>query len=158
MSETKTHWKKLDNPEYLGAYSFQPNEEKVVEIVRVEMRSVPNTDGKKSDCKVAILKNEKPMILNSINCRTLHKVYGTPYIEDWQGKSIVICVDPKVKAFGEIVEGIRIKPIKPPLPELTPDHPKWAEAVKAVKADPKAIDKVVARYSLSPANLKLIQQ
>ena len=157
MSETKTHWKVLANPLYIGAYSLQPGEERIVEIEKVVKEQVKGSDGKAEDCTVAYLKAEKPMILNSTNCKTLTKVYGSPYIQDWIGKSVTIYAE-KIKAFGDTVEALRIRPTKPPLPELTQDHPKWNEAVKAVKADPKALDKVVARYSLSPANLKLIQQ
>ena len=153
----KTHWKQLQNPLYIGAYSLQPGEERIVEIEKVVKEQVKGSDGKAEDCTVAYLKAEKPMILNATNCKILSKVYGSPYIQDWIGKSVTIYAE-KIKAFGDTVEALRIRPTKPPLPELTPDHPKWNEAVKAVKADPKALDKVVARYSLSPANLKLIQQ
>lgn len=154
MSEIKTHWKVLANPNYLGAYSLQPNEERVVEIVRVVKESVKGADGKAEDCTVAYLKDSKPMILNATNCKTLSKVYGTPYIEEWAGKSVIIHSE-KVKAFGDVVDALRIKPTKPALPELTPDHPAWNEAIKAVKAG--KIDKVLARFAVSPDNLKLIK-
>ncbi len=147
------HWKQLQNPAYIGAYSLQPGENRTVEIVKVVKESVKGADGKAEDCTVAYLKNEKPFILNTTNCRTLEKLYKTPYIQNWVGKSIVIYAA-KIKAFGEEMEALRIKPT---LPELTPDHPKWAEAVKAVQADPKAIEKVTARYSLSNDNLKKLK-
>ena len=156
MSEPKIHWKQLTNPLYLGAYSLQPGEERIVEIERVVKEQVKGADGKAEDCTVAYLKGEKPMILNSTNCRTLSKVYGSPYIQDWIGKSVIVYAE-KVKAFGDVVDALRIRPTKPPLPELTPEHPKWAEAVKVVKADPKAIDKITARFTVSPTNLKLLK-
>lgn len=148
-----THWKQLTNPDYIGAYSLQPNEERTVEIVRVERQQVTGADGKKEECTVAILKDEKPFILNSTNCKTLTKLYKTPYIEQWVGKSVIIYAA-RIKAFGEDMDALRIRPT---LPELTPDHPKWNEAVKAVKADPKAIDKITARFTLSSNNLKLLK-
>lgn len=156
MSEPKIHWKQLTNPLYLGAYSLQPGEERIVEIERVVKEQVKGADGKAEDCTVAYLKGEKPMILNSTNCKTLSKVYGSPYIQDWIGKSVIVYSE-KVKAFGDVVDALRIRPTKPPLPELTPEHPKWAEAVKAVKADPKAIDKITARFTVSSVNLKLLK-
>jgi hypothetical protein len=148
-----THWKQLQNPAYIGAYSLQPGENRTVTIEKVVKESVKGADGKAEDCTVAYLKGEKPFILNATNCKTLTKLYGTPYIEQWAGKSLVIYAA-KVKAFGEEIEALRIKPT---LPELTPDHPKWNEAVKAVQADPKAIEKITARFSVSPANLKLLK-
>ena len=151
-----THWKQLTNPDYIGAYSLQPNEERTVEIVRVERQQVTGADGKKEECTVAILKDEKPFILNSTNCKTLTKLYGTPYIQDWIGKSVIIHSE-KVKAFDDVVDALRIKLTKPPLPELTPAHRSWSEAVKAVKSDPKNIDKITARFTVSPDNLKLLK-
>lgn len=153
MSQTKTHWKMLTNPNYIGAYSLQPGEERTVEIVKVVKESVKGTDGKAEDCTVAYLKDSKPMILNATNCKTLSKIYGTPYIEEWAGKSVIIHSE-KVKAFGDVVDALRIKPTKPILPELTPAHPAWNEAAKAVKAG--KIDKVLARYSVSGDNIKLL--
>ena len=38
MSET--HWKKLTNPEYLGAYAFRPGEEKIVTIESVALEEL----------------------------------------------------------------------------------------------------------------------
>lgn len=150
---SQTHWKQLTNPDYLGAYSLLPGQELTVEIVRVERKQVTGADGKKEECTVAILKDSKPMILNSTNCKTLSKIYGTPYIEEWAGKSVIIHSE-KVKAFGDVVDALRIKPTKPILPELTPTHPAWNEAAKAVKAG--KIDKVLARYSVSGDNIKLL--
>ena len=154
MSE-RTHWKQLQNPLYIGAYSLQPGEERIVEIDKVVKEQVKGSDGKAEDCTVAYLKGEKPMILNATNCKILSKVYGSPYIQDWIGKSVTIYAE-KIKAFGDTVEALRIRSTKPPLPELAPDHPKWNEAVKAVKADPKAIDKITARFTVSSANIKLL--
>lgn len=151
-----THIRQLQNPNYIGAYSLQPNEERVVTITKVVQESVVNSKGESEPCAVIHLKDEKPFILNATNRETLIKVFETPYVENWIGKSFVVYAK-TIKAFGGTVDALRIKPIKPPLPELTPDHPKWGEAVKAVKADPKAIEKITARFSLSPTNLKLIQ-
>ena len=44
MSE-KTHWKKLNNPDYLGSYAFQPGEEKTVTIKEVKREMVFNPSG-----------------------------------------------------------------------------------------------------------------
>ena len=105
----KTHWKKLTNPDYLGAYSFNTGEEKVLTISRVKQETVIGTDGKKEECTVARFKeNEKPMILNATNCKTIAKLYNTPFIEEWVGKRIKIYVT-QVKAFGDVVEALRIR-------------------------------------------------
>ncbi len=151
--EELTHWKKLQNPNYIGAYSLQPNEQRTVQIIRVEKQEVKSKDGS-DQCTVAILKDEKPFILNATNCKTLTKLFGSPYIENWVGKSIIIYAE-KIKAFGEQMEALRIKNTMPTLPELTPDNPKWADAVKAL-IDGKTIDKIESRYYLSNENKALM--
>lgn len=106
-----THFKKLMNPDYMGAYAFDPGEEKVGTIAYVREEMVIGADGKKESCIVAHFseKDLKPMILNATNCKAIAKLYKTPYIEDWAGKAIVMRVQ-QVKAFGEVVEAVRIKP------------------------------------------------
>lgn len=107
----KTHWKKLENPDYLGSYALQPNEDLVVQIKSVGQEEVYNpTNNKKETCTVAHFTDPKikPMILNVTNCKTISKLYDTPYIEDWTGKRIAIYIA-KVKAFGETVDALRIR-------------------------------------------------
>jgi len=48
------------------------------------------------------------MILNKTNCKIITTVIDTPYIEQWIGKSIIIYAA-KVKAFGGMVEALRVK-------------------------------------------------
>ena len=64
------HWRKSFNPNYIGAYAFQPGEEKVVTIKTTDNEEVTNQDGKKEQCLVAHFKEaEKPLILNVTNCK-----------------------------------------------------------------------------------------
>lgn len=110
-----THWKKLTNPNYLGSYAFQPGEEKPVTISRVCTEEVTNPaePEKKESCIVAYFQQpEKPLILNKTNCKAIERITGTPDIEQWPGAGIILCVQ-KVPAFGELVEAVRIRPVKP---------------------------------------------
>lgn len=107
----KTHWKKLENPDYLGAYALQPGQDLTLQIKSVGQEEVYNVNNnKKETCTVAHFmdKSVKPMILNVTNCKTISKLYDTPYIEDWPGKYITVYIA-KVKAFGETVEALRIR-------------------------------------------------
>lgn len=110
MSET--HWKKLTSPNYLGSYAFNPGEEKIVTIESVGKEPVMGEGGRAEDCIVAHLVNEKPLVLNKTNCKAITKLLGTPYIEEWAGHKIVLAVQ-RVKAFGEDVDAIRVKPKLP---------------------------------------------
>lgn len=107
----KTHWKKLENPDYLGTYALQPGQDLTLQIKSVGQEEVYNVNNnKKETCTVVHFtdKSVKPMILNVTNCKTISKLYDTPYIEDWPGKFITVYAA-KVKAFGETVEALRIR-------------------------------------------------
>ena len=107
--ENKTHWKKLTNPNYLGAYAFTPGEVKAVTIKSVGVEVVQNQTGNKDECLVAHFTDPeiKPLILNKTNCKTIEKLYGTAYIEEWAGKQILLTVK-KVSAFGDVTDAVRI--------------------------------------------------
>lgn len=121
---SKTHWKQMTNPNYIGAYALQPGQDIIVTIKNVQNEMVMNTDGKKEECIVAhfIEPDVKPMILNSTNCKTIQKIYKTPFIEEWQGRKIQLYVE-KVKAFGELVEALRIRAKIPKLKEAISTEP-----------------------------------
>jgi hypothetical protein len=107
-----THWKKLTNPDYIGAHDLQPGQELTVTIENVSNQVVKCFDGKEvkeETCIVANIKGaKKPMILNKTNCKIIARLYDTPYIEDWVGKKIIIYAA-RVRAFGEVVEALRVK-------------------------------------------------
>jgi hypothetical protein len=155
-TETLTPWKRLQNPNYIGAYSLDPNEERIIEITKVISETVKGPDGKEEQCIVAYLKNEKPMILNSTNCKTLTRLYNTPYIEQWVGKKAIIFAK-KIKAFGEWVEALRIKDTVPSLPELTPTHEKWQGALKAIQDGTVTMEKLLSRFHISDENQTLLK-
>lgn len=107
--QTHTHWKKLNNPDYLGAYAFDPGEEKTATIDYVKQELVTGADGKKEQCIVAHFRDNdlKPLILNATNCKTITNLYKTPYIEEWNGKKITMHVE-QVRAFGDLVDAVRV--------------------------------------------------
>jgi hypothetical protein len=115
MEKPVTHWKKLTNPNYIGAHDLQPGQELVITIDTVSKERIKGADGKEEDCVIARLKNTKtgkPFILNKTNMKIISNVLDTPYIEEWSGKSIII-YSAKVKAFGEIVDALRVKNVRP---------------------------------------------
>lgn len=139
MSATKTHWKKLTNPDYLGAYSLDNGNggysDLYATIAYVKVENVIGTDGKREECTVAHFKERdlKPMILNTTNMKTLEKLFKTPYIEDWANCRIWIYVE-SVKAFGEVVDALRIKKQVPPEPSAAKTVPPCSDCGKEIKA------------------------
>lgn len=108
-----THYKQLMDTNYLGAYSLDEGKDIVLTIKAVQKESVIGADGKKEDCIVCHwAENEKPMILNATNCRTISKLAGSPYIEKWTGLRVQIGSE-RVKAFGDVVDALRIRKTKP---------------------------------------------
>ena len=148
----KTHWKKLQNPDYLGAWDFQPNEIKILTVKKVQMEKVTGSGGKKEDCAVChFQENTKPMILNVTNSKAIGKRMQSDYIEDWQGGKIAVRTE-KVNAFGDVVDAVRVCD----LPELTPNHPKWDGAAKTLKSGQVTIEQIKTRFILSPENEALL--
>lgn len=115
-----THWKRLVNPDYLGAYSLDPGQDLTVTIREVKREIITGMNGKKEECTVVYFNDQpKPMILNRTNSKTINKIYGTPFIEEWAGKKITLYAS-TTKLAGEEVECLRIRQHTPSLPELLP--------------------------------------
>lgn len=154
----RTHWKLLTNPNYIGAYTLAADgKDLVVEIIKVQRERVQGTDGKQEECTVAHLQGQKPLILNKTNCKIIEKIYGTPFIEEWTGKKITLYVA-NVRAFGDVVPALRIRDKVPSVikGKFTPEHPKWAGAIAALKAGSVTIQAIEKTYSLSTTNKQLL--
>lgn len=144
MSEKLTHWKKLTNPDYLGAYALDVGQDMILTIRSVANEPVVGADGKKETCSVMrFMEDVKPMILNATNSKTITKLLKTPYIEQWSGRKIQIYVE-SVKAFGEVVDALRIRPFLPVEKELI-----CADCGKKIEGFGKSTAETVAKHTLS---------
>jgi len=154
----KTHWKKTMNPNYLGAYALEPNQDLIVEITEVKTESVMNADGRNEDCLVAHLKDHKPLIVNKTNAKAIAKVCGSNYIEDWKGKQIALYIS-NVKAFGELVEAIRVRTVAPKAKskrKLNDDD--FKKLVKAVADGSYSLDDALSNFVLNDAQRSILLQ
>lgn len=143
----KTHWKKLTNPNYLGAYDFQVGEKRIVTIKEVKQEKIKGADGKDDECIVAYFTEGKPMILNVTNCKAIAKAYDTNFIEEWKGLSITLFVT-TVSAFGQVVEALRVEPMKPKaLPKLSEDR--FEKALKALQDGKVTKESITTKYELT---------
>lgn len=162
-TEEKTHWKKNFNYNYLGSYSLAEGQEAQLTIVEVKKELVTSNNGEKESCTVATFKEavngeNKPMILNKTNCKIIEKLYGTPYIESWAGKQITIYVDSNIKAFGSIVEALRIKQLVPvsKKPSLTPTHKNWGQAMTAVQNGESNLESISKHWAISKEHYAML--
>lgn len=134
----KTHWKKcVSDPNYLGEADFGEKEEKILTIGKVNAsEKVMTKDEPKGKDKTVIHwieQNVKPMIVNVTNAKAIEKVTGSGYIEDWVGHKIQLYIEHGIKAFGDVVNAVRVRPYKPKISdtkifceeckkEITPAH------------------------------------
>lgn len=154
--ENLTHYKRLINPDYLGAYSLDPGKDLILTIASVKKENVTGPGGHTDQCTVARFKEGgKPMILNVTNCKMITNIYKTPYIEEWVGKQIQLYAT-EVKYQGEMVEALRIRPAAPKTvkPELTPDHKKWDAAKENIQNGNTTVEAIEKHYTISAENIK----
>lgn len=113
---TKTHWRKFIETNYLGGFDLADGKggfrEITATINRVQKETVKNQQGKDEDVLTLHFDGLKPMILNVTNSKTMAKLTGSAYVEDWVGRSIIIGTE-KVKAFGDTHDALRIRPYPP---------------------------------------------
>ena len=155
MSTEKTHWKRLINPEFIGAYSLAEGEDLTVRIDYVQVQEITGTGGKKEHCTVAHLVKQKPMILNVTNSKTIAKLYG-PYIEDWAGQKITLFAS-TTRLAGETVECLRIRPkvaehVAKPITDGRLD-----DAIKSIKDGSYTTDRLRHSFVLTEAQEAKLQ-
>lgn len=113
--EVSGHWKKLvSDPKYLGEADFKDGQEIAVTISSITEDVVTSTEGKSNKIVVHFKENCKPLVLNVTNSKAIVKVTKKKEVQDWKGHRILLYIDPKVKAFGEIVSAVRVRPYSPP--------------------------------------------
>ena len=152
--EKLTHWKKTFNPDFLGAHDFQPGEEINAKIEGFnEAQEVTGTGGKKEIVTALFLEGFKPLILNRTNAKLISKALKSPYMENWTGQLITLYVQPGVKAFGDVVDAIRVRPVAPrtELPAIAPDR--FDKMLESIKAGQYSADQAKANFKLTKEQL-----
>jgi len=155
----KTHWKKLTNPNYLGSWDIPQGDELVVTIKKVVQEKVMSARGEQEDCIVAYLDGQKPFILNVTNCKTIAKICESSFIEDWTGKSIAL-ITQKVRAFGDTVDAIRVKPVKVAAKQketLSPASSRWQKALEALKNGTTTVEFIASKFTIAPQDLETLK-
>jgi len=122
MSDSKTHYRKVFKSDHLGSADLEEMLEeglplvftvnKVTQYIKVD--GVQNSGvlvaGKRIGANIAYFKESiKPLVLNATNSKTMARITGSKFVEDWAGTTIELFIDAHVKMKGEVVGGIRIK-------------------------------------------------
>ena len=85
----KTHWRKYLNTDYLGGFDLDDGKGGFKEITATIKKAIneivkePATGKNKEVLTIHFEENVKPMILNVSNSKTLQKLSGSKYIENW---------------------------------------------------------------------------
>lgn len=74
---------------------------------------------------------------------------GSPFVEDWKNIPVELYIDETVKMKGELVGGVRIKNIKPGLPQLTETSQAYPKVVDHIRKG-GAIEDVEKKFIVSP--------
>lgn len=122
----KTHWKKVvSDPNFIGEGDFREGEEKVLTIDRINAAETVTTAEGKSKKAVVHWKEpgNKPMILNVARSKNIEKVAGSGFFEDWPGVQVQLYIEHGIKAFGEVVSAVRVRPFKPRVQQQAPVPP-----------------------------------
>lgn len=104
------HWKSLQGKDFLGSWDFEQGEEKIVTIKNYRSEIIENPANPSAVKKPKVVlgfEEVKPYPMNTTNCTMISEVLGSPDLDDWIGKQIVLHVE-KVRGFGKIVDAIRV--------------------------------------------------
>lgn len=109
----KTHYRKAFDSPYLSSADIV--DPVVLTIKRVTLES-DRTKKTKDEFNTAwFMERElrpgeplKPMILNATNSKTLARLTGSKWIDDWQNVPVTVYVDQHVRFGKETVEGLRL--------------------------------------------------
>ncbi len=110
---THKRWKRLMNPDYIGAYILEPDQELTLTIDKVVCGTIKGEKGREDVKPVAYFKEKyKPMILNNTNCASIEFLTGSDLPDDWAGHKITIYAEPTTYN-KQTVEALRIRTTKP---------------------------------------------
>lgn len=152
----KTHWRKLKDTNYLGSWDVVDSQ-LILTIKELKTERVLSPDGKSEELPVMYwIEQYKPMIMNVTNLKAVEKATGSKFIEDWQGKKLAIYTTP-VKAFGQTVDALRIKPNAPKTVKPNLEGPKYDSAVEKLKTGETTIETIEQYFTVTDAQKKYFE-
>jgi len=154
MENKKTHIRSLQDNNYFGEWDLpMENEGKlVVQVSDVKMEKVTGTGNTKKNCSVVYFNAfAKGLVLNSTNRKTITKIAKSPFIENWIGLNIELYRLKGLRAFGGVVDAVRVTPTAPTivLPELTKTHARYKGVIDSIKGNTATIDMIKKHFTIS---------
>lgn len=161
--DNKTHYRKVFDSPYLSAADIVAPTVLTVARVSQEKDKTKKTGDVFNTAyftqrEIRPGEELKPMILNATNSRTMKALTGSPFIEDWRDIHVTVYVDNNIKFGRDVVDGLRISTERPRMEkaQLTPQHPKWINAVQRYAKD-KTFEAIEKSMAISDENKELIK-
>lgn len=142
MAGEKTHYRKVFKSDHLGVADLEDLVEigtrLVFTIAKVSQEYNVMVAGRKGNFNIAYFQEDiKPLVLNATNSKTMKKLTGSAFVEDWVNMPVELYIDQNAKLKGEVVGGVRISPNKAKVEksELTEGTTAFTNAVAAYQRD-----------------------
>ena len=150
MENTKTHWKKTVDTDWIGVYVLPNGNPVVVKLINIIYSNVKIQGSSDKRVVAYFEKNkyfDKPMLLNSTNMKRVAKLTKSPYIEDWQNLNIHVTLQKEMdKAIGGGKDwALRISGILPRIKTID-DYPEEKKALFGCK-DMDELKKVYTAFT-----------
>lgn len=157
----QTSWRKAFDSPYLASWDIDGTATLTISHVTNERNKMSKniTHNVAHFKEPELRKGEKlkPMILNATNCKTLHELSGSLYIEGWADQRVTVYVKEDVKgADGTMGQGLRLRAPKPK-PVLHAKHERFSGAVAAYQRDGN-LDAVKKHFEISEEVEQLIKE
>lgn len=111
MAEHK-HWKTAFPSDYFGHQHMPEGSDAVVEILDVRQEGVKSARGTETKLVARITADPEKWIINKTNAKTIEKVLGTGYTDEWVGEKIQLYVT-KTSSPEGLVDCVRVRDFPP---------------------------------------------
>lgn len=120
-NEKRNHYRMVYKSDHLGVADLedlieQGKTDLIFTIKDVKQELNATVAGKKGDFNIAyFVENIKPLVLNATNSKIVRSFAPakSPYVNDWNNIIVQLYIDSSVKMKGDVVGGVRIRPLQP---------------------------------------------
>ena len=163
----KTHYRKVLKSDHLGCADLEDfvenKSDMIFTVQQVRQELGAKVAGKKIDANIMYfeLKNGikiKPLVLNATNAKSMKKMTGSGFIEDWKGFNVKLFIDANVSMMGEKVGGVRINPRAVIFEKQLLDRSNaktWTNTISAFKRDGN-FNAVLKHINISQQDMQFI--
>ena len=103
-----THWKTAFPSDYFGHQHMPNGDDMIVMIREVKQETVKSAHGSEQKLVAHITADPEKWIVNKTNAKTIEKVLGTGYLDEWAGKKIRLYVT-KTSSPEGLVDCVRVR-------------------------------------------------